>query len=367
MRYEHAVSQWLDSTSYNHAVVNVGHMVKRIGILVFERFPLSDVCLLADAFRLANEAQADQSPTETPGIDPSYSIVMLSEMGGSVISSCSLRVWTESLNGPLLNGFDTLFIVGGPGASRAQVNERLIRRLRAIAPKIRVVKALDEGLGVLAAADLAFERRGWRSMPGAADAMNPMSPDDAMDNMARSAAPMPSEPQWQIEPGASIDVDAPVRSIAAALTVIKRDHGTPMARLVSERALSGASRRLDAILDDDEKKGISRKITTAAHWIRENYTRHISVAEAAEVAKMSERNFLRRFKAQVGLTPSEYLLRARLDASCMLLAETDMSIDGIARRCGVRSGDGLAKIFRKRLSISPTDYRAAHRHGTLKN
>jgi transcriptional regulator GlxA family with amidase domain len=354
MRYQHAVSRWLDSTS-SSAVVNVGHMVKRIGILVFERFPLSDVCLLADAFRLANEAQADESGADSPGIEPSYSIVMLSEMGGSVISSCSLRVWTESLNGPLLNGFDTLFIVGGPGASRAKANERLIRRLRAIAPKIRVVKALDEGLGVLAAADLAFERRGWRSMPGAADA--PGTP----------AAPVVNETQWQIEPGASIDVDAPVRSIAAALTVIKRDHGTPMARLVSERALSGASRRLDAILDDDEKKGISRKITTAAHWIRENYTRHISVAEAAEVAKMSERNFLRRFKAQVGLTPSEYLLRARLDASCLLLAETDMSIDGIARRCGVRSGDGLAKIFRKRLSISPTDYRAAHRHSLSKN
>ncbi|WP_241024591.1 helix-turn-helix domain-containing protein [Burkholderia sp. Ac-20365] len=343
----------MDSTS-SSAVVNVGHMVKRIGILVFERFPLSDVCLLADAFRLANEAQADQSGPEGSNIEPSYSIVMLSEMGGSVVSSCALRVWTESLNGPLLNGFDTLFIVGGPGASRAKANERLIRRLRAVAPKIRVVKALDEGLGVLAAADLAFERRGWRSMPG--------STDDA----GTPVAPVANETHWQIEPGASIDVDAPVRSIAAALTVIKRDHGTPIARIVSERALSGASRRLDAILDDDEKKGITRKITTAAHWIRENYTRHISVAEAAEVAKMSERNFLRRFKAQVGLTPSEYLLRARLDASCLLLAETDMSIDGIARRCGVRSGDGLAKIFRKRLSISPTDYRAAHRHSMAK-
>ncbi|MEM5344863.1 helix-turn-helix domain-containing protein [Paraburkholderia azotifigens] len=354
MRYEHAVSRWKDSTS-SSALVNVGHMVKRIGILVFERFPLSDVCLLADAFRLANEAQADQSGEEGSGVEPSYSVVMLSEMGGSVVSSCALRVWTESLNGPMLNGFDTLFIVGGPGASRAKANERLIRRLRAIAPKIRVVKALDEGLGVLAAADIAFERRGWRSMPGATDAMG------------KPVAPVPNETQWQIEAGASIDVDAPVRSIAAALTVIKRDHGTPIARIVSERALSGASRRLDAILDDDEKKGISRKITTAAHWIRENYTRHISVAEAAEVAKMSERNFLRRFKAQVGLTPSEYLLRARLDASCLLLAETDMSIDGIARRCGVRSGDGLAKIFRKRLSISPTDYRAAHRHSVAKN
>ncbi len=35
----------------------------------------------------------------------------------------------------------------------------------------------------------------------------------------------------------------------------------------------------------------------------------------------------------IGLTPSEYLLRARLDASCMLLTATDLPVDKIARRC----------------------------------
>jgi transcriptional regulator GlxA family with amidase domain len=39
--------------------------------------------------------------------------------------------------------------------------------------------------------------------------------------------------------------------------------------------------------------------------MRENYIRPISIADAARVAAMSERNFLRRFKAQIGLTPSE--------------------------------------------------------------
>ena len=43
------------------------------------------------------------------------------------------------------------------------------------------------------------------------------------------------------------------------------------------------------------------------------------------------------------------------------LAATDLPVDKIARRCGAGSGDGLAKIFRKRLSISPTEYRLAGR------
>ena len=98
--------------------------------------------------------------------------------------------------------------------------------------------------------------------------------------------------------------------------------------------------------------------------MRENYGRPISVAKAAQVAAMSERSFLRRFKSQMGLTPSEYLLRARLDASCLLLVATDLPVDKIARRCGVSSGDGLAKIFRKRLAISPTEYRIAERRRT---
>ena len=48
---------------------------------------------------------------------------------------------------------------------------------------------------------------------------------------------------------------------------------------------------------------------------------------------------------------------ARLDAACSFLAETELPVDKVARRCGMGNGDRLAKIFRKRMSISPTEYR----------
>jgi transcriptional regulator GlxA family with amidase domain len=134
-----------------------------------------------------------------------------------------------------------------------------------------------------------------------------------------------------------------------------------MTREVSERFVPGAWPKLSTVLDDTDAGGVRQKINAAARWMRENYVRRISVADAANFANMSERNFLRCFKAHIGLTPSEYLLRARLDASCMLLAATDLPVDKIARRCGAGSGDGLAKIFRKRLSISPSEYRLAGR------
>jgi transcriptional regulator GlxA family with amidase domain len=72
---------------------------------------------------------------------------------------------------------------------------------------------------------------------------------------------------------------------------------------------------------------------------------------------MSERNFLRHFRQQFRVTPSEYLLQARLEKSCHLLVESELPVDKIARRCGMTSGTRLAKIFRKRYGMSPTEFR----------
>jgi len=76
---------------------------------------------------------------------------------------------------------------------------------------------------------------------------------------------------------------------------------------------------------------------------------------------MSERNFLRRFKMEMGVTPSDYLLFVRLDMSCRLLGETNLPVDKIARRCGIGSGGRLSKLFRKHLGTTPTEYRASKR------
>ncbi|WP_322106701.1 GlxA family transcriptional regulator [Paraburkholderia sp. J41] len=310
-----------------------GTVAKRIGILVFEGFPLGDVSLLADVFRLANDAGADTLPA--------YSLAMLSEAGGSVSSSCGLRVWTESLHGPLRSGFDTLFIAGGPGAALARGNERLLARLQALAPKVRIIRALGEGRTVLAAADVSFLRGSVNTAASAQQLRRALE--------ARNA---------------SASVVAPPEAMVAALKVVKRNHGVALAQRVSEDSMPGSWERLGAMLDDGETDSANVKISSAAHWLRENYHQPISVADAARVAQMSMRNFLRHFKTQTGLTPSEYLLRARLDASCLLLAQTNLPIDEIAQRCGVPRGERLARIFRRRLSISPSGYRAVNRRAS---
>lgn len=368
-------------------------MAKRIAILIFDAFSLVEVSSVAEVFRLADEIELErevaarehpsapastnsgasagaahpgapppQSSRATPAPRPEpqiqaepqglpeahephepYELVVVSDVGGSIASSGAMRVWSERLEDDGERGFDVLFIAGGPGAARAKTDETFLRHLRAVLDKTRIVKAIGEGFAILAAAHAVSEHpEASTSAPSV-----PLAIGAAARN-----APLIEQP---------VALDDPLGPIAAALSIVKRDRGADTAREISERSVPGAWRRLGAVLGELDEGGAREKINAAARWMRENYGRPISVAKAAQVAAMSERSFLRRFKSQMGLTPSEYLLRARLDASCLLLVATDLPVDKIARRCGVSSGDGLAKIFRKRLAISPTEYRIAER------
>ena len=109
-----------------------------------------------------------------------------------------------------------------------------------------------------------------------------------------------------------------------------------------------------------EKPTASERIKATAEWLNENYGGRISISNMAERALMSERNFLRRFRAEIGHTPHEYLSKIRLESARQLLVTTALPVDKIARHCGLFNGDHLRKHFLKRFGMSPAEYRTAH-------
>ena len=127
--------------------------------------------------------------------------------------------------------------------------------------------------------------------------------------------------------------------------------------------VSGANRKLTDVVFGAGVARASTLIRMAAHHLRVNSENRISIADAAQAAAMSERNFLRRFKNEIGVTPTEFVLRIRLEKACRMLIETDLPADKVARRTGLGSGDRMAKLFRQHLQTSPTEYRAAARKG----
>ncbi|EJM72751.1 helix-turn-helix domain-containing protein [Pseudomonas sp. GM55] len=97
-----------------------------------------------------------------------------------------------------------------------------------------------------------------------------------------------------------------------------------------------------------------RRITA---WMAEHLAEEFSLALLAEQAGMSEYHFNRLFKRAVGIAPSQYQIKLRIDTARRLLRETEMTVITIANEVGYSNPSHFSRIFRKDTGFSPSDYR----------
>ncbi|WP_421681717.1 helix-turn-helix transcriptional regulator [Stutzerimonas urumqiensis] len=94
-------------------------------------------------------------------------------------------------------------------------------------------------------------------------------------------------------------------------------------------------------------------LDTLDSHILHNLARRITVAELAQVACLSPSHFHAQFKDSVGLTPHQYLLKARLDHATRLLRESRLPLVRIAEECGFSSQSALTTAMRRYLGLTP--------------
>jgi YesN/AraC family two-component response regulator len=102
----------------------------------------------------------------------------------------------------------------------------------------------------------------------------------------------------------------------------------------------------------------NKKMADVYTYIRENYSKPISLGKISKIARMTPVTFSRYFKKNCGACFVEYLNRVRTNKACYLLRETDFQVHDIAIECGFSSISNFNKQFRKTEGISPRDYRA---------
>jgi transcriptional regulator GlxA family with amidase domain len=74
---------------------------------------------------------------------------------------------------------------------------------------------------------------------------------------------------------------------------------------------------------------------------------------------MSPRNLIRHFVQAAGITPHEFIERARVDAARMMLEGSGRSLKAAAFDCGFGSADRMRIVFSTRLGVTPVQYRAS--------
>jgi len=83
------------------------------------------------------------------------------------------------------------------------------------------------------------------------------------------------------------------------------------------------------------------------------------ISGLARMARLSPYHFLRSFKATTGVTPHQWLLRARLRAAAEKLAATKAPVTGIALDVGFEDLSNFTRTFRAEFGASPREYRLA--------
>ncbi|WP_041638265.1 helix-turn-helix domain-containing protein [Anoxybacillus flavithermus] len=112
---------------------------------------------------------------------------------------------------------------------------------------------------------------------------------------------------------------------------------------------------------DNQPKIKDPVIAKAIERLHEQAFTNITIQNVASHFGLSSVQFTRRFQANVGISPSEYLTLLRLRKARTLLLETDYTIDDIASRCGYSNGFYFSRIFSKKMKMSPSNFRKIHR------
>jgi AraC family transcriptional regulator len=102
----------------------------------------------------------------------------------------------------------------------------------------------------------------------------------------------------------------------------------------------------------------TRRVTEVLRFIEANVAEKMSLASMARRAGMSAYHFLRIFRQIVGLTPHQFVLRARLHRAALLLKRSDQPVSTIALDAGFEDLSTFNRRFRSVMGVAPGTYRA---------
>lgn len=308
-----------------------------VEILIFPNVQLLDVAGPLQVFASANRLAREQ------GFPPPYSTRVVAPAPGAVTSSAGLPLVAEALPPPE-QPVDTLIVCGGEGVEAARQDPCLVAWLKE--RRRRRIASVCTGAFLMGEAGLLDGRRAvthWSYCNDLAAAF----------------------PAAQIEADRIHIQDGPVWTSAGvtagidmALALVEADLGRPSATAVARwlvvfaRRLGGQTQFSAGLL----LAGKDDRFDALHDWMRRNLRADLCVPELARQAGMSERTFLRRYRAATGLPPSRAVERMRVEAARQALGG-GASIKQIARDCGFGSEETMRRSFLRHLSVAPQSYR----------
>ncbi len=99
------------------------------------------------------------------------------------------------------------------------------------------------------------------------------------------------------------------------------------------------------------------RIAHVVNYIKENIREQIQVEQLCRLACMSESNFYRVFKEEMGISPIEFIIEERIKLASSLLKNPEFRIKDVYFESGFNSLSYFNRIFKKKYKVSPSEYK----------
>lgn len=93
-------------------------------------------------------------------------------------------------------------------------------------------------------------------------------------------------------------------------------------------------------------------------YIHTHLQEKISISALAKSEFMSESYYRKIFKRLIGLSPSEYIIKQRINLSLYLLSDGIRSIESVAESVGIADRLYFQRLFKKHTGYTPAKYRS---------
>jgi transcriptional regulator GlxA family with amidase domain len=255
----------------------------------------------------------------------------------------------EEASGP----FDLVLVAGGPNLPYANPDPDMTAWLRSVPVRTAIFGSICTGAFALGHAGLLDGRRVTTHWQVA----------------AKLAARFPAA---QVEPDLIHVRDGPLITSAGvtagidlALALVRERHRAAVAVAVAKRLVvlaqrQGGQSQFSAYLSAPAEP--ESAIGRLQSHVMENIGGRHTLRSLADEVGMSARNLARQFVRETGITPHEFIDRARLDAARMLLEGTHLPLKSVAFDSGFTTSDRMRMVFVDRLGITPAQYRASFQH-----